>query len=96
MTSFASRIVVTVIFAAMLVACAIGRSGNPSCESKEEYQAAQTSALLSVPAGLDPPDDSSHLNVPDDPKPVEPLSRNAACLQRPPNYFDKPLTGPGD
>jgi hypothetical protein len=45
-----------------------------------------------VPAGLDRPDQSARLTIPDGPPPVEPLSKSAACLQRPPDYFDEPIT----
>jgi uncharacterized lipoprotein len=61
------------------------------CDSVEEYQFAQAAPEISVPAGLDKPDPAAKLKVPEEPVPAEPLSKNAACLQRPPNYFDKPL-----
>lgn len=82
---------------AMLVVggCSLWRDDN-ECESVEEYQSAQAAPGLSVPAGLDQPDPSTRLSVPEEPLPVVPLSTNSACLQRPPNYFDKPLKGPGN
>jgi uncharacterized lipoprotein len=89
------RIVAGAAFAVSAAGCSPWRDGNP-CESSEEYQAAQVSAPVSVPAGLDAPDQASHLNIPEGPTAAEPLSRNAACLQRPPDYFDKPVKGAGN
>ncbi len=62
------------------------------CVSVEEYQDAQVAPEISVPAGLDRPEESTRLNIPTGPESVEPLSQKAACLQWPPGYFDKPLT----
>jgi uncharacterized lipoprotein len=70
--------------------CSLWGNDEP-CESVEEYQAAQAAAELSIPAGLDKPDPSARLDIPEEPQPLEPLAKNAACLQQPPNYFDKPL-----
>lgn len=75
--------------------CSVWSDDDP-CESEEEYQAAQAAQEISVPAGLDKPDPSTKLNVPDEPKPAEPLSKTAACLQRPPDYFGKTLKDPGN
>jgi uncharacterized lipoprotein len=75
--------------------CSFGRD-TVDCELDEEYQRAQSGPELSVPAGFDRPDESTRLNIPAGPEPAEPLSKNAACLQRPPDYFDKPLTNSAD
>lgn len=69
-------------------------AGQEDCASEEEYQTAPVAPELSVPAGLDRPDPSTRLDVPGGPIPAEPLAKTAACLQRPPNYFDKPLNAP--
>lgn len=85
---------------AALVSVALGAAGcslwrdDDECASVEEYQTAQAAPELSVPAGLDKPDPSARLSVPEEPLANEPLSKNSACLQRPPNYFDKPLETP--
>jgi len=85
------RMVAAGLFSMLVGGCSLW-SEDASCQSDEEYQAAQVSSPVSVPAGLDRPDRSSQLNVPEGPMAAEPLSRNAACLQRPPNYFDRPVT----
>lgn len=76
--------------------CSLFGGGESSCESVEEYQEARSAQRLSVPAGLDAPDATGRLEVPEGPAPAEPLSRNAACLQRLPNYFDRPLNAPSN
>lgn len=82
---------------AIMVLLTIGAGGcslwgdDNDCESIEEYQTAQAAPELSVPAGLDKPDPSARLSVPEEPLSNEPLSKKSACLQRPPTYFDKPL-----
>lgn len=73
-----------------------GEEGDAdACVSAEEYQQALEAPDLSVPAGLDRPDTSLRLDVPDGPLPQRPLERDAACLQRPPSFFDKPLVPDG-
>lgn len=89
----AMRVLATTMTAALLGGCWLW-SDEQSCESVEEYQAAEVAPEIDVPAGLDRPDPSTRLGVPAEPSPAEPLSRNAACLQRPPDYFGKPLKGP--
>lgn len=66
---------------------------NP-CESAEEYQQSQSVPPIAVPAGLDRPETPGRLVIPEGPLPAEPLEKTAACLQRPPNYFDKPVFVP--
>jgi len=86
------RLGVASVIAAAVGGCSLWGGDNP-CASEEEYQAAQSVQAISVPAGLDRPSQAALLNIPDEPKPAEPLSRNAECLQFPPNYFDKPVSG---
>jgi uncharacterized lipoprotein len=86
------RAALLVLLAATLAGCFFGGKDEDACVSVEEYQDAKAAPEISVPAGLDRPDESTRLNVPTGPEPVEPLSQKAACLQWPPDYFDKPLT----
>lgn len=85
------RIVLMAVLPAALGACSWFGSDEAVCASEEEYQSAQVAPRLQVPASLDAPEASARLDIPDGPLPAEPLSRNAACLQRPPDYFDRPL-----
>lgn len=89
------RLAVIVLLAGAAGACSSSKNAM-DCELDEEYQQAQSAPGISVPAGLSRPDESTRLNIPAGPEPVEPLSQTAACLQRPPDYFDKPLTDSGN
>lgn len=84
------RLALILVMAMTLGGCFFWSKGD-SCESAQEYQSAPTSARLAVPPGLDKPDESAGLKVPEGPAPAEPLAKTAECLQRPPNYSDKPL-----
>ena len=95
LTIVGSRLGIAAVIAGAVSGCSLWGHANP-CASEEEYQAAQTVQPISVPAGLDRPNQAALLNVPDEPKPTEPLANNAECLQRPPNYFDKPVAGSGN
>jgi uncharacterized lipoprotein len=75
-----------------LAGCSFWGEAEDKCASVEEYQDAKIASEISIPAGLDRPDPTGKLVVPAGPEPVQPLSKNAACLQWPPDYFDKPLT----
>jgi uncharacterized lipoprotein len=83
-----------VVLAFTVAGCSFFGDGEPECESVEDYQSAQSAPRVAVPAGLDTPEMAGRLDVPEEPLPAEPLARNAACLQRPPNYFDRPLNAP--
>jgi uncharacterized lipoprotein len=89
------RFVLLVATVAGLGGCVWWGEDNP-CESAEEYQRSASVPPIVVPAGLEKPDDSGRLVVPDGPLPAEPLEKTAACLQQPPNYFDKPVYVPTD
>ena len=80
------------VMAMAIGGCFFGK-GDESCESVQEYQSAKTAPRLEVPQGVDKPDESAGLKVPEGPVPAEPLAKTAKCLQRPPNYFDKPMPG---
>ncbi len=74
--------------------CTFWRDEDP-CESVEEYQQARSAGEIVVPAGLSPPDSTGRLVIPPGPTEAgQPLSANAACLQKPPDYFNKPVTPP--
>jgi uncharacterized lipoprotein len=85
-----TRGAVILALAALAGSCAFWRDDDP-CESAEEYQQAESAPEIVVPPGLDAPDSDTAMVIPAGPLPDEPLAKNAACLQRPPNYFDRPL-----
>ena len=76
-------------------ACSLWKDPHP-CASVEEYQSARSVPPVKVPHGTDAPEASAELNVPDVAAPAQPLSENAACLQYPPNYFDKTVKNPSN
>ena len=78
--------------------CSLWGEKDPAveCQSEEEYQQARGAAAVTIPPGLDHPDESTRLAVPAGPLPDKPLSAQVACLQHPPNFFDKPLAVPAD
>ncbi|MCC7258242.1 MAG: hypothetical protein IT486_07710 [Gammaproteobacteria bacterium] len=90
------RLLPVLVAVSMLNACSFWGDDEavPECESVEEYQKALQAAGLSVPPGLDKPDPSGRLDIPEGPLPDQPLSGQAACLQLPPSFFDKPLAVP--
>ena len=93
----AQRVFLLVMLAAAASSCAFWRDDENPCESSEEYQQAHVAADIQVPAGLAAPESAGRLAIPAGPVAEKPLADNAACLQRPPNYFDKPLrTAPAD
>ena len=65
-------------------------SKAPDCKSIEEYQNSANLPPVTVPPDLNRPDEHGGLKIPAGPLPAEPLSDNAACLARPPDYFKKP------
>lgn len=75
---------------ATMTGCSFWSDDDP-CESVQEYQQSRQAPEITAPAGLDRPDDSRALHIPDGPLPAEPLASNAGCLPKPPNYFDKPI-----
>jgi hypothetical protein len=77
------------IAAGLLVGgCSFWRS-ETNCKSVQEYQSSADIKPVVIPQGLDPPDASGKLVIPNAPPPTQPLSENAACLAKPPDYFRK-------
>ncbi|MBM4197173.1 MAG: hypothetical protein FJ197_08770 [Gammaproteobacteria bacterium] len=85
----------TVLVVALVGGCGLWRDEDP-CVAVEEYQDARVSTTIQVPEGLQQPDSGGKLVIPEVAAPPGPLSANAACLQKPPNYFDKPIVKPAD
>ncbi len=78
--------------------CSLWGEEDPAveCQSEEEYQQARGVAAITIPPGLDQPDESTRLAIPAGPLSDKPLSAQVACLQQPPSFFDKPLAVPAD
>ena len=58
------------------------------CDQPQEYQQARSIPSLRVPEGLDPPDRSGVLVIPDEDKAGQ-YPDGRPCLDRPPDYFGR-------
>lgn len=83
------------VASAGMPACFLGGSAD-DCARVEEYQSSESGPQVRVPAGLDRPEETERLEIPPGPIAMEPLSRQAGCLPRPPDYFDRPIYVPED
>jgi uncharacterized lipoprotein len=70
------------------------RSRANACHNKQPYMAATSVAPLKIPSGLDQPDTTNALHVPDLKEPAPPRrSGKDPCLDEPPPYkVVKPVT----
>ncbi len=77
-----------------LAGCKVFRSGANAChKSKQPYMAATSVAPLKIPPGLDVPDTTNALHIPDLKEPVPPPRKGKdPCLDEPPAYkITKPV-----
>ncbi|MDB6088209.1 MAG: hypothetical protein JWN85_993 [Gammaproteobacteria bacterium] len=76
--------------AAVLLAlsgCHPFRSKSNSCHKPQPYAAAKSSPPLRIPAGLDVPDTTNALHIPDLKEPAPPARKGKdPCLDEPPSY----------
>jgi uncharacterized lipoprotein len=70
------------------------RSGANSCHNKQPYMAATSVPPLKIPPGLDVPDTTNALHIPDLKEPAAPPRKGKdPCLDEPPPYkVAKPAT----
>ena len=84
------RILMSIAASALLSGCHVFSKLNPDCHSIQEYQRAQETPPLKVPAGLDSPNTQGALVIPPvgavPPRP----GPNEACLDTPPRYKAAP------
>ena len=64
-------------------------SGQPSCDKQQEYQESKGIEPLQVPDGLDEPDRSAGLSIPERSPDARDREKGAPCLQSPPDYFGR-------
>lgn len=75
----------------LIVSGVIGcsRAGMPRCDKQQEYQTVGSIDAVEVPAGMNQPERSGSLEIPD----LSPDARARApgdpCLEAPPDYFTK-------
>jgi len=73
-----------------LCGCAGGGSKR-ACSKPQEYQASESTASLTVPGGLDEPDRSGELVIPELRDENGGPGDDQPCLEQPPDYFDRKL-----
>lgn len=65
-------------------------TGSSSCRNPQPYQAAESLPPLRVPAGLQAPDTSGALRIPELNQPEYPRDPDAPCLESPPALTEPP------
>ena len=77
-----------------LPGCKVFRSASASCHKKQAYMAASSVPQLKIPPGLDAPDTTNALRIPDLKEPAPPPRKGKQpCLDEPPQYkVVKPVT----
>ncbi len=67
--------------------CKVIRSKTSSCHNKQAYTSASSVAPLKIPPGLDTPDTTNALHIPDLKEPAPPPRKGKdPCLDEPPAY----------
>ena len=70
-----------------LAGCHVFRSAENSCHKKQPYMGATSVAPLKIPSGLDVPDTTNALHIPDLKEPAPPPRKGKApCLDEPPPF----------
>lgn len=67
--------------------CKVIRSTTNSCHKQQSYMSASSVAPLKIPPGLDVPDTTNALHIPDLKEPAPPRRKGKEpCLDEPPSY----------
>ncbi len=77
----------------VLPGCFFG--GKPACDKRQEYQASGSVNSVQVPDGLDQPNRSTVLEIPDASPDAERRAKGDPCLETPPDYFERDGADPG-
>jgi hypothetical protein len=86
----AARAVLLVTLAATLAGCFWRRNDANDCRLVQEYQASRSLEPIQTPDGLTRIP-SSPVRIPDAAAPFD--ENTVGCLERPPNYFNRPIPG---
>jgi uncharacterized lipoprotein len=88
------RVGLILVMALALPGCKVFRSATASCHKKQPYMAASSIPTLKIPPGLDVPDTTNALRIPDLKEPAPPPRKGKdPCLDQPPQYkVAKPVT----
>ena len=71
----------------VLSGCSSG--GKGACKKKQEYQVSGSIEPLQVPDGLDQPDRTSALSIPEQSPGAKEREKDDPCLENPPDYFGR-------
>lgn len=77
-----------VVFAIALTGCSSGNK-EPECKTNLEYRASASIPELIIPEDLDRPSERDRLAIPSAAEDAPPIDDQ--CLERPPDYFGRPL-----
>jgi uncharacterized lipoprotein len=88
------KVGLVLVVALALGGCKTIRSTTNACHKKQPYMSASTVAPLKIPPGLDVPDTTNALHIPDLKEPAPPARKGKdPCLDEPPAYkVAKPAT----
>jgi uncharacterized lipoprotein len=89
----AVKVGLIVVAAVALGGCKVIRSTASSCHKTQPYMAASSVAPLKIPPGLDVPDTTNALHIPDLKEPAPPPRKGREpCLDEPPPFkVSKPV-----
>ncbi|MGI9329703.1 MAG: hypothetical protein ACR2QB_03225 [Gammaproteobacteria bacterium] len=73
-----------------LSACFFGGNEEVRCAKPQEYQTSESVQSLQVLPGMDAPDQSESLEIPDESE-VKLYPERQPCLEKPPDYFGQPV-----
>lgn len=85
----AGRLSLLLLFSMMLAGCFFRSSPEEKCARPQEYQESEAVSELRVPPGLDRPEESDSMDIPEADQQGYPEGR--PCLEMPPDYFGRPV-----
>jgi uncharacterized lipoprotein len=81
------KVGLVVVMGLALGGCSVIRSKTNACHNKQPYMSASSVASLRIPPGLDVPDTTNALHIPDLKDPAPPARKGKdPCLDEPPAY----------
>ena len=83
------RFVLVVGLALALAGCFFRSAPEEKCARPQEYQTSKSIENLRVPVGLDTPEESEAMEIPETGEQGYPEGR--PCLEMPPDYFGRPV-----
>lgn len=85
----AVRLTLLLVVVAGLTGCFFRSSPEEKCARPQEYQSSEAISALRVPPGLDRPEESDAMEIPEAGEGGYPDGQ--PCLEMPPDYFGRPV-----